>query len=202
MNDEQQVYHSEYIQKLLHSDLLQRNWNPDDYGAISAESNDDFTGSYLMFAFEDILNHTEKRSPIAQYNGTFPADVVEEILLEYFPFTAKQLHEILSEHYRAETNTYHYGSSRYLDSSVVAAVVGANQEVDGTLRLNYEVYSGLCFVPEAYTSKTPGVLTLKPNTDGGYIFCSVEVGEKIEAAKTRLGLRALVRGLVEETVWI
>lgn len=185
MTDEQQAFYTDYVGKLAYSVLLLIDWSGDEFASISYEPSGAFTGSYLILAFEDIVGYDEMKKLFERYNGKFPAEVVEEVLLKYFPFTVEQLHEILAYHYKADTNTYYYEGGRG-GGPAETAVVSVSHEADGSVRLGYEFYngySGLDYTPDSYQYKTPGVVTLKPNAGGGYKIWSVEVGEQIEAPK-------------------
>ena len=181
MTDEQQAYCTDYVNKLLYSGLLIVNWSVDDYSSLVGEQIGRL-GNYMMYAFEDIKGQDGMQKLFDEYKGIFPAGVIEDILLIRFPFTAEQLHEILSDIYHAETNTYHYEGGRG-GGPIGAAVVGVDDSGE-FVRLNYEIYSGysgLDIESETFAYKLPGVLTLKQNVFGGYTFWSVEVGEQIEA---------------------
>lgn len=184
MTSEQQSYYTDYVGKLVYSGMLIIDWSADDYSSLVEEQAGlgYGIGYVLLFAFQDIIGQDAMQKLFDEYNGIFPAGVIEDILLIRFPFTAEQLHEILSNHYDAETETYHYESGRG-GGPIEAAVVDA--AIDGDfIRLYYELfngYSGLDIEPNTYLYKTPGILTLKQNMFGGYTFWSVEVGEQIEA---------------------
>ncbi len=184
MTAEQQAFCTDYVEKLLYSGMLLYEWNSDNYSSISKEAGGASHGSDLMLAFEDIIGQDEMQKLFQQYDGNFPAETVEDVLLKYFPFTAKELHEVLSYHYNAETNTYQYDGGRG-GGPIAAAVVNVRPEINGPLRLDYEVYSGysgLDYTPDSYMYKTPGVLVLAPDLNGGYRYLFVEdVGETVEA---------------------
>ena len=188
MTEEQDLYYTDYVGKLLYSGLLNTNWSVDDYSSL-VEEIDGLgygIGYVLLFAYEDIIGPDAMQKLFNEYNGVFPAGVIEDVLLIRFPFTAEQLHEILSNHYDVETDTYRYESVRG-GEPIEAAVTDVNEfSENGQLfiRLSYEIYtgySGLDYELNTYNYKTPGVLTLKQNVFGGYTFWSVEAGEQIEA---------------------
>jgi hypothetical protein len=185
MSDEQQTFYTDYVEKLLYSGMLLYDWSGADYSSISKEAGGASNASDLMLAFEDIIGMDKMQKLFEQYDGDFPADVVKEVLPKYFPFTIDDLHEILSYHYNAETNIYHYEGGRG-GGPIAAAVVNIRPEINGPLHLDYEVYSGysgLDYTPDSYQYKRPGVLTLAPDLEGGYKYLLVEVGEEIEAPK-------------------
>jgi hypothetical protein len=134
-------------------------------------------------AYEDIVGQDEMTRVWEEYGTSIPAGVIESVLLDRFSFTAEQLHEILSNYYSAETNTYFYEGGRGGGPREVA-VVDIREEADGLVRLDYEFYigeSGLDNPSTSYQYKIPGVLTLTPKEDGSYRYRSVDTGEEIEA---------------------
>lgn len=188
MTAEQQSYFTDYVEKLLYSGLLIVDWSMDDYSSIMGEQIDRLE-NYMIFAFEDIIGTDEMQKLFNEYNGIFPAPVIEDVLLERFPFTAGQLREILSHIYDAQTNTYHYEGGRG-GGPIEAAVTYIDRFSENGqefLRLTYELYtgySGLDYTPSSYNYKRPGVLTLIQNSGNDYKYWSVEVGEETTAPST------------------
>jgi len=181
MTGEQLSFYADYVRKLLSSGLLIVDWSVEDYSALVGEQIGRL-GNYMIFAFEDITGYEEMRKLFDEYEGVFPAGVIEDVLLARFPFSAEQLRRILYHLYDADTNTYHYEGGRG-GGPIDGAVVDVN--ADGEfVRLSYELftgYSGLDIEPDTYLFKRPGVLTLKQNPDGSHMFWSVETGDMIEA---------------------
>ena len=182
MSAVQQEYYDGYLRQLIYSSLLMRDWSDQDYSALAVDHAGSSFANYLILAFEDIVGSDEMQKLFTEYNGDFPASVIEDVLLPRFPFTTSQLHEILAYHYRADTNTYYYEGGRG-GGPIEAAITGVRTQGE-FVYLDYEVfngYSGLDEIPATYLYKTPGVLTLRRNADGSYRYYAVDVGEQEEA---------------------
>lgn len=183
MDAEQQSYYDGYLSRIIYTSLLMRDWNSTDYSALAVDPIDlGSTGSFLIMAFEDITGKDEMQRLFREYDSYFPADLIEGALLEYFPFTADQLHEILSYHYRADTNTYYYDGGRG-GGPIEGAVTGIRAAGD-FIYLDYEIFTGFSGMdepPTTYLYKTPGVLTLRQKPDGSYLYYAVKVEEHEEA---------------------
>ncbi|MEM1483741.1 hypothetical protein V6615_02560 [Oscillospiraceae bacterium PP1C4] len=185
MNDEQRKYNEQYLYPILVTGLLIRDWSTQDYSSISADPSGASNGSYLILAFEDMVGKNEMQKLWERYNGKFPEQIVEDVLLSHFPFTVEQLHEILSYHYKADEKLYYYEGGRG-GGPIDCAVTNVKSESDGSVKVEYAIFSGYydeasTAEKEAYLYKTPGTLTLQPTNTDRYLYWSVDVGEEVEA---------------------
>ena len=182
MTPEQQRYYDTYINPLVYNGLLFASWSSEDYANISTAPSGASQSQSLMMAFEDLVGQEKMEKLWEIHGGDLPAETVESVLLERFPFTREQLHEILHACYRPQTNTYVYEGGRG-GGPIEAAVVYLEEE-GAFLHLDYVLftgYSGLDREPALYLYQTPGRLTLKKQGEP-YLYWAVEVGQEIEAA--------------------
>lgn len=181
MTEKQQACYDVYIEPIFYSGLLMRNWSPGEAGELMDDPSGASNGNCMMLAFEDIKGE-EMQALWKSYEGRFPAEMVEEVLLARFSFPAEQLREILSYHYRPDEGVYYYEGGRG-GGPIEGAVTGFHAEGD-LLILNYvscSGFSGLDEEPMSYFYQMSGRLTLKKGADGGFRYWSVEVGEEREA---------------------
>lgn len=181
MDAEEQQYYDDYIRPLIYNGMLMASWSNEDYTNISAAQGGANEGSPLIMAFEDIVGEDTMQTLWTENSGNLPGKDVEEVLLERFPFSVEQLHEILAACYDEQTNTYAYSGGRG-GGPVEGAVISVESSGD-YVYLSYEVftgYSGIDEEPASYLYKRPGILTIKKYGDA-YRYWSVEAGEEIEA---------------------
>ena len=160
MTAEQQYYWDEYVSKLLWTGMLNVEWSSEDYRHLDI---------CLMVAFSNILGTEAMRAIRQEYGADIPAEVAEEVLLRYFPFTAQPMREeILYSIFDEARNVYHFPDDR--SGNFIGRVV--NIERHGELvELSYDVYT-FSWQEFQYHWFSSGILTLR-QTDYGYMFWSV-----------------------------
>lgn len=190
MDDEQKGYYDIYITPLIYNGMLMLNWSDTEYANISIAPNGASQSNNLIMAYEDIVGQDVMQKLWKEHDENLPAEDVESVLLERFPFTKEQLHEIMYSCYNEATKTYTYGGGR--GGGPIEAAITRVEEDGEFVQLSYEVftgYSGLDQAPASYLYKTSGTLTLKKGTDP-YRYWAVRVEEEIEAeAKRDVALR-------------
>ena len=173
MTVEQQYFYDEYVRRMLYNNLLTRNWSLEDYSNISTATSELWRQPFLMLAFEDIVGQEAMHAIWDEHGIYIPAEVVEQVLLRHFPFTAKQLREeLLYSIFDEVTDTYSYPGGR---GGAPREGVVTNIEREGEfVKLSYNVYGpdfGSHYVDTMWLS---GVLTLR-EVDDGFMYWSVEI---------------------------
>lgn len=178
MTDEQAQYNRDCVMPLLLSGLLTNSWSTQDYSALVGQN------AKMIYAFDDITGSDEMKKLYQTYDGSFPSEVIESLLLERFAFTADQLREMMAEQYRADENIYYYEGGRG-GGPVDCAVTGVRTEGSQTL-IDYCWLTGWAGYEldgkevELYSVQVTGVLTVTRNVDGGFRYQSVEVSGREE----------------------
>ena len=167
MTAEQQHYFDEYVSRLLWNGMLALDWSGEDFRHISTAPYGLGDSLNLMMAFEDIVGIERMGEIWQEHDIRIPADIVEETLLRFFPFTVEQIREILYAIYDDVDNTYTYAGGR--GGGYIFGVVTNVERWDGYVVLSYSLYVG-----ESKSLQNSGALTLK-QTDDGFVFWSAEV---------------------------
>jgi hypothetical protein len=178
MDHIEESYYENYIRHLIYSGLLTVNWSGEEYESIAVAPSGASQTNNLIMAFESIIGEDAMQSLLNEHGEAPPADIVEEVLLQQFPFTVEQLHEILFSCYDAQADTYTYGGGSG-GGSLEAAVVDV-EDAGEFVYLSYEFFSsfsGTNEYPATYGYKLSGILTLQKNGDAYRCF-AVEVGEE------------------------
>ena len=190
MTNEQQNYYAEYLRPLIFNGMLMLDWSIEEYSNISTAPSGANNSNNLIMAFEDIVGQTEMQKLWEVHEENLPAEAVETVLLERFPFTQEQLHEILYACYNPKTNVYTYAGGR--GGGPIEGAVTAIKADGEFVFVSYELftgYSGLDEEPASYLYKISGTLTLK-QTESAYQYWSVKLDDNVEAqAKRDVALR-------------
>jgi hypothetical protein len=166
---------------IIYSGLLTVSWSGEEYENIAVAPSGASQTNNLIMAFESIVGEDAMQTLLDEHGEALPADVVEEVLLQQFPFTVEELHEILFSCYDAQADTYTYGFGQG-GGPLEAAIVDV-EDAGEFVYLSYELFSrfsGLADEPATYGYKTSGVLTLQKSGDAYRLF-AVEVVEEAEA---------------------
>ena len=172
MTVEQQHFYDDYVHRLLFSELLTRSWSLENYSNLYIKSGS-WPATFLIFAFEDIIGR-EAMLTIWQEHGTYiPAEIVERVLLRYFPFTVEQLREVtLYSIYDEASNSYIYGGGR--GGAPRAGVVTGIEREGEFVKLSYNLYGPGIGSHGIDTMWFSGILTLR-EVDDRFMYWSVEV---------------------------
>lgn len=162
MTAQQQHYRDDYVSKLLWAGMLITNW--------SSDATDEIVGLGLLWTFEDIIGREAMQTLWSEHNFHFPADLIEEVLLRWFPFTTEQLREILYEFYDEYNQTYFFPDGRGGPS--FEAIVTNIERQGEFVKLSYDFYWRPVWDPQQWERGNSGILTLR-QTDYGYMFWSV-----------------------------
>ena len=135
-----------------------------------------FPAIMLMIAFETIVGWDERNAIVEQYGfSNVPANIVESVLLRYFPFTTNQLRDIMAREGRFDesTNTYTLVDEIRYSTMEDLGIITDIERSAGYVRLFYDVYYfdvGLGQITSdiAYS----GILTLH-QSEAGYVFVAV-----------------------------
>ena len=172
MTEEQQYFYNEYVRTMLFNSMLIFDWSQENYRHDPDTPPWASLAGNLMFAFEDIIGQ-DAMSEIWETRGiNIPAEIVEEVLLRYFPFTVEQIREMLYLIYDEENNVYVYSGGR---GGGPRAGVVTNVERQGEfVKLSYEIYTPSIGGSVVDTLWISGILTLK-EIDDRFMYWSVSV---------------------------
>lgn len=163
MTAENQAYCDQYITPVLVSGMLNRTFSPEDYsqlGALFDESGNMIGGHALMYCFEDLTGQEKMQQYWQQYDGVFPAALIEDALSAYFEMTVEQMRETMSYFYDASSNVYRYEGGR--GSPPVSPVVTQSRKNADLLELDYSIYSD----EDSRNPLIEGTLCVRETPDG------------------------------------